>query len=57
VRCSSFFFDVRSGKILADILLLTLCGAIVYSLLQIVAALRYLAVRPTVRSPPRRSAS
>jgi ceramide glucosyltransferase len=46
---SLLFFDVRSGKILADILLLTLCGAIVYSLLQIVAALRYLAVRPAVR--------
>ncbi|MGA8343829.1 MAG: glycosyltransferase, partial [Candidatus Sulfotelmatobacter sp.] len=39
------FFDVRPGKILAGILLLVLCGAIIYSLLQIVAALRYLAVR------------
>ena len=46
---SLLFFDVRSGKILADILLLTLCGALVYSLLQVVAALRYLAVRPALR--------
>jgi len=41
------FFDMRPGKMLAGILLLILCGAIVYSLLQILAALRYLAVRPT----------
>jgi ceramide glucosyltransferase len=40
-----FFFDVRPGKFLAGILLLALCGAIVYSLLQILAAFRYLAVR------------
>src|ERR1700687_3089033 len=41
-------FELRPGKILAGILLLVLCGAIIYSLLQIVAALRYLAVRPPV---------
>ena len=41
-----FSSGVRSGKILADILLLAVCGAIVYSLLQIVAAWRYLAVQP-----------
>src|SRR6202158_4090501 len=41
-------FEPRPGKILAGILLLVLCGAIIYSLLQIVAALRYLAVRPPV---------
>jgi len=41
------FFDMRPGKMLAGILLLILCGAIVYSLLQILAAWRYLAVRPT----------
>jgi ceramide glucosyltransferase len=41
-----FFFDLRPGKLLAGLLLLPLCGAIVYSLLQIVAAFRYLAVRP-----------
>ena len=34
------------GKVLAVVLLLILCGAVVYSLLSIVAALRYLAVRP-----------
>lgn len=34
------------GKILAGIVLLILCGAIVYSLMQVVAAQRYLAVRP-----------
>jgi ceramide glucosyltransferase len=37
---------MRPGKIVAGILLLVLCGALVYSVLQIVAALRYLAVRP-----------
>jgi ceramide glucosyltransferase len=41
-----FFFDVRPGKLPAGILLFALCGAIVYSLLQILAAFRYLAVRP-----------
>ncbi len=41
-----FFFDLRPGKMLTGILLLILCGAVVYSLLQILAALRYLAVRP-----------
>ncbi len=46
--CALFlvFFDVRPGRLLAGILLLALCGAIVYSLLQILAVLRYLAVRP-----------
>jgi ceramide glucosyltransferase len=39
-------FEARPGKILAGVLLAILCGAIIYSLLQIVAALRYLAVRP-----------
>jgi ceramide glucosyltransferase len=49
-RCALFllFFGVP-GKVLLDILLLALCGTIVYSLLQIVAALRYLAVRPPAR--------
>jgi ceramide glucosyltransferase len=45
-----YFSDVRPGKILAGILLLILCGAVVYSLLQVVAALRYLAVRPRAAS-------
>jgi len=40
------FFDPRPGRLLAGIFLLALCGAIVYSLLQIVAAFRYLSVRP-----------
>jgi ceramide glucosyltransferase len=43
---SPLLSDVRPGKLLAGILLLALCGAMVYSLLQIVAALRYLAVSP-----------
>jgi ceramide glucosyltransferase len=34
------------GKIVAGILFLVLCGAIVYSLMQIVAARRYMAVQP-----------
>jgi ceramide glucosyltransferase len=34
------------GKLLAGILLLFLCGSLVYSVLQIVAAFRYLGVRP-----------
>ncbi len=41
-------FELRPGKILVGILLLILCGAMIYSLLQIVAALRYLTVRPPV---------
>jgi ceramide glucosyltransferase len=41
-----FFFDLRPGKLLAGLLLLALGGAIVYSVLQIVAAFRYLTVRP-----------
>ena len=47
-RCALFllFFDRRPSVILAAVLLLLLAGAWVYSLLQIVAALRYLAVRP-----------
>src|SRR5581483_11981379 len=35
-----------SASILTGILLLLLCGSIVYSVLQVIAALRYLAVRP-----------
>ena len=47
-RCALFLmsFGVRPGMVLTSILLLVLCGAVVYSFLQIVAALRYLAVRP-----------
>lgn len=49
-RCALLFFDMHPGKILASLLLLALCGAVVYSLLQIVAAIRYLAVRPPALS-------
>jgi ceramide glucosyltransferase len=47
-RCALFltFSLPRPGAILAGILVLILCGSIVYSILQIIAALRYLAVRP-----------
>jgi ceramide glucosyltransferase len=47
-RCALFLivFHPGPGKILAGIFLLILCGAIVYSTLQIVAALRYLSVKP-----------
>jgi ceramide glucosyltransferase len=50
VSCALFvsFFESHPDKIVAGILLLILCGALVYSVLQIVAAVRYLAVRPTV---------
>lgn len=53
-RCALFlfFFDLRPGKALAGILLLVLCGALVYSVLQILAALRYLAVRPPALQSP-----
>ena len=49
-RCALFllFFAVP-GKVLLDILLLARCGTVIYSLLQMVAALRYLAVRPPAR--------
>src|SRR5579863_532451 len=40
------------GQILAGIFFLILCGSLVYSFLQVVAALRYLSIRPPVlRSP------
>lgn len=41
-----FLFSLAPGKVLAAILSLILCGAIVYSVLQIIAAKRYLSVRP-----------
>lgn len=40
------FFSLPPGKILAGIFLLILCGALVYSVMQVVAAQRYLGVRP-----------
>jgi ceramide glucosyltransferase len=47
-RCALFLAHsyVHPGKVLAGILLLLLCGSLVYSLLEIVAALSYLSVRP-----------
>ena len=52
--CALFLvlFDLRPGKILAAGLLLVLCGAMVYSLLSIIAAIRYLAVRPGILQAP-----
>ena len=48
MRAISTFFDMRPGRVLAGLSALILCGAIVYSFLQIVAAIRYLAIRPPV---------
>jgi len=47
-RCALFLFllTLRPGRILAGVFLLILCGALIYSLLQIIAAFRYLAVHP-----------
>ncbi len=47
-RCalSLVLFGIRPGEFIAGPLLILLCGAIVYSFLQMVAALRFLAVRP-----------
>jgi ceramide glucosyltransferase len=47
-RCALFlyFYVLTAGKIASGILLLILCGSIVYSFLQILAAFRYRAVRP-----------
>jgi len=47
-RCALFstVSFTHPGSILAGILLLTLCGSLIYSVLQIVAAVRYLAVKP-----------
>lgn len=47
-RCALFLLDMRPGRVLAGLSALILCGAIVYSFLQIVAAIRYLAIRPPV---------
>jgi ceramide glucosyltransferase len=43
-----FLFSPAPGKVLAAALFLLLCGSIVYSVMQIIAANRYLAVRPPV---------
>jgi len=39
-------FNLHPAKLLAVFLFLVLCGTVVYSLLQVLAALRYLATRP-----------
>jgi ceramide glucosyltransferase len=51
-RCALLliFFGIRPAGIVAGLLLILLCGAIVYSFLQIVAALRYLAVPEPLQS-------
>jgi len=38
--------DIHPGKVLAGVWLAVFCGSVVYCILQIVAALRYLGVRP-----------
>lgn len=47
-RCALFLFPfhVGPGKAIAGICLAVLCGALAYSMIQIMAAIRYLAVRP-----------
>ncbi len=52
-RCALFLllFSTHPGTILAGIVVLILCGSLVYSLLQIIAAWRYLAVK----APPLRT--
>lgn len=47
-----FIFSPAPGKVLAAALFLLLCGAIVYSIMQIIAANRYLAVRPPALRTP-----
>src|SRR3954453_15003358 len=47
-RCAlfQFIFPSQPEKLLASIFFVILCGSVVYSLLQIIAALRYLSVKP-----------
>jgi len=47
-RCalSLIFFQPHPARILAGVFLAVLCGSVVYSFMQIIAALRYLRVRP-----------
>jgi ceramide glucosyltransferase len=51
-RCALFLVVLHPGpgKILAAVFLLILCGAIVYSALQVLAAQRYLSVKPPIRA-------
>lgn len=43
---STVILLLHPGRIVSGILLLIVCGSVVYSVLQIIAALRYVAVRP-----------
>jgi len=43
-----FLLSLAPGKVLAAVFFLVLCGSIVYSVLQIIAANQYLSVRPPV---------
>lgn len=46
-------FSIHPGRLLAYLFLLIFCGSVVYSILQIIAALRYLSVRPmALRATP-----
>lgn len=47
-RCALpvLLLNIQPGKVLAGVLLAVFCGSVVYCILQIVAALRYLQVRP-----------
>src|ERR1700751_309906 len=49
-RCalSLIVFHTHPAQILAGVFLAVLCGSVVYSFMQIIAALRYLRVRPPV---------
>jgi ceramide glucosyltransferase len=53
-RCalSSILFLPDPGRIALGVLLLLLCGSIVYSVLQIIAAVRFIAVRPPKLDSP-----
>src|SRR6202034_4767275 len=47
-RCALFLLvpHMRPGTVLAGILLLVFCGSLVYSVLQMIAASKFLAVKP-----------
>jgi len=47
-----FSFYPRPGKVLAGVCLFVLCGALVYSVMQIVAVSRYLLVKPPALKSP-----
>jgi len=54
-RCafSIVIFSIHPGRILAYLILLVFCGSVAYSILQIIAAFRYLSIRPpALRTAP-----